>query len=272
LTYSQDYLQQGQELQLSLQQAFQALTLEEKIGVIVTVLLSVIFMTNMFRKFTNTLGLTTEDPPTSVIAQFGKSSYKIEFEFADFTSDQQENGMTVGFLRTKVSEIISHPLDTITLVFSGKKLTNDKAYLQDYGLKTDSKVLVISSKSKPRPKPKAKAPAPVVVKSPREKIQDVQTSMAGDLPGPITQFLEQTYSSLDVLSDDHHRLSELVLQKMFLLDDVETGEDQELRQFRKSVINELHNLHENIDRSFKDKKSLVVKQKKEIKEGEQKKS
>lgn len=200
-----------------------------------------------------------QDPPKSVIVQVGKATnYTVTFEKGD--ASDAKLGPTVGFLRQKVIELLKangKTLDTVTLIFSGKKLTNDKAALLDYGVTTGSKILVTIRKP-PGSQPAAASsspspsPAPKVQLTPREKIQEALDYVKRELEEPINKFVKSPPKDADQRTDQHRRLSEMVLQKMFALDDVDVSEDPDLRTFRKEAINKFHNYHAALDKAKKD--------------------
>lgn len=203
----------------------------------------------LFKKLATSLGLTTPDPPpASVIAQLGKNCYKIEFEPEDY--EDNNKGASVGFLRQKIAEATKHNPDTITLVYGGRKLNNDDAYLYDYGIKTDNKILVISGRKKPKKHP-------VKPKTGKERVDDVLDAVKTEIDEPLEQYVATPARDLEQDHDEHRRLSEMVLQKIIMLDDVDVSEDPELRQYRRDAINRLHKLHESIDTAFNDKKNAL---------------
>lgn len=213
----------------------------------------------MFRKL---FGGSTpkQEPPKSVIVQVGKATtYTVTFEKGDAADARL--GPTVGFLRQKVIEILQangKALDNVTLIFSGKKLTNDKAALLDYGVTTGSKILVTIRKP-PGSQPGATSsstaspsPGPKPQLTPREKIQEALDFVKRELEEPINKFVKSPPKDADQRTDQHRRLSEMVLQKMFALDDVDVSEDPDLRSFRKEAINKFHNYHAALDKAKKD--------------------
>ncbi|CAN6664118.1 hypothetical protein TRVA0_035S01398 [Trichomonascus vanleenenianus] len=206
----------------------------------------------MFRRLATSLGLATPDPPpASVIAHMGSKRYKIEFDEED---SESEKGPTVGFLRAKIAETIAAKRENVTLVHAGRKLNDDSQYLLDCGVKTDAQVLVIASNRPKRVKVRA-GPQKSAPKPPKERIQGVLESVKEQgIDTMLAQFKEDVRREdypLAKAEEDHRKLNELVLQKMFSLDDIDVSEDQELRKFRKEVINLLHSLHNQIDEAYK---------------------
>jgi BAG domain len=207
----------------------------------------------MFKRFASQLGLVDPpEPPTFVFVQLADRTFKVEFEPKDCKGGP-EKGVTVGFLRERVADVAKVGPDRIILVHRGKKLVDDKTYLVDNYVKSRDKFFALisadrlSTKSTAGSKSATPTPPPKP-RSPREKVQDVLDSVEQTLKGPVEKFIKEPPSREEGREEQHRRLSELVLQKMFLLDDVEVGEDPDLRQFRRQVINKLHKYHADLDR------------------------
>uniref|UniRef100_A0A060T1T9 ARAD1C27038p n=1 Tax=Blastobotrys adeninivorans TaxID=409370 RepID=A0A060T1T9_BLAAD len=223
----------------------------------------------MFRKLAHSLGLSSAEPPKAVVAQMGRNSYRVAFEDSDY--EDAAKGVKVGFLRNKVAELANHPVDNITMVYSGRKLVDDDMFLVDYGVPTDGKVLVLSTKARPKiPKPstanRQPAPKPAKPLSPREQIDKVMNPVDETFEKPLQKFIDTPAKDLEKLTDEHRRLSEGVLQQILKLDDVDVSSDSEMRQYRKDSINRLHKLHERIDKAFEQKKSDLQEETSDSKE------
>lgn len=225
----------------------------------------------MFKRLATSLGLASPDPPpASVIAQMGKTQFKVEFEpEQDF--DDPEKGAKVGFLKIKIAEATNQSSDKITLVHGGRKLLDNEQYLLDCGVKTDAKILVILSSGKNnnssssnakkarKVKIKAKEEPKKPVKTGNERVQEVADT-GKELETLVSKFENQNSNelTLEKTKEEHHKLSEVVLQKMFALDDVDVADDSDLRKFRKDTINSMHQLHKRVDVAFEKKKSELT--------------
>lgn len=207
----------------------------------------------MFKRFASQIGLTEpREAPKFVLIQLGDRTFKVEFEAEDCQGNISK-GVTVGFLRQRVADVAKVGPERILLVHKGKKITDDKSYLIDNSVKTKDKLLALItadklSTKKRGAKSQASRPTPVKPRTPREKVQDVLDSVEQTLSGPIEKFIKEPPTSENEIEEQHRRLSEMVLQKMFLLDDVDVSEDNDLRQFRRQVINKLHKYHADIDK------------------------
>ncbi|ANB13079.1 BAG family molecular chaperone regulator Bag102 [Sugiyamaella lignohabitans] len=240
----------------------------------------------MFKKLSSFLGWSGEasednvEVPEDVRVQYQKSMYAVKFDKADAKGDPK--GVTVGFLRAKMGEILEcDDLDSILLYQISpeqRRLVDNDSHLTDYGIMTGDRLLAILSTDKDAPKsasasknkkkrkkkttagssnspgnttPARTPPPPPTPKTPQEKIKEVLESTDKDLGPHIEQFISSPPKTKEARADLHHRLSEMVLQKMFLLDDVDVSDSQELRQARKSAINTLHSYHSRLDEANK---------------------
>jgi hypothetical protein len=207
----------------------------------------------MFRKLGSYLGLSSVDPPTYVRVQHLKALYDIEFDAQDSRSSK---GVTVGFLRSRLTDLLKpKPNQTVVLyqIKPQRKLVDDTSFLSDYDIQTADKLLAILSGEKGPRAPVKQQPPPPPPKSPTEKIQEVLDDVEKNLVPHIQMFIDGPPIDGEDRTEQHRRLSEMVLQKMFMLDDVDVSDDQDLRQFRKSAINKLHAYHTSLDTAFKQK-------------------
>lgn len=217
----------------------------------------ILVIITMFRRLATKLGLV-EPPelPKYVTVKLAGRSFRVEFEPQD--SPDPPKGVTVGFLREQVAEVAKVGADRIILADGDRKLTDDSAYLANNGIKSGELIMAFiasdrlarkgykkSDGATPTPPPKPRTP--------REKVQDVLDVVEKDLQAPIEAFISSPPAKKEEREEVHRRLSELVLQKMFLLDDVDVSEDPELRQFRREVINKLHKYHDDLDKTGSDK-------------------
>lgn len=95
-------------------------------------------------------------------------------------------------------------------------------------------------------------PAPAVTPlTPAEEIQKVLDELDSDILPLITEFIENTPKQADAREEEHHRISELVLLKMFMMDGIDASADPEVRQMRKDAINKMHKHLSSIDKANK---------------------
>lgn len=107
-----------------------------------------------------------------------------------------------------------------------------------------------SSTTTPRAAPAATATArvtssiprsfPVKPLTPEQEIQKIMDQVDQEIGPLIAKFIQHPPEPLNVRKDEHHRISELVLQKMFMMDGIDTSGSQDVRQKRKDAINTLH--------------------------------
>lgn len=164
-----------------------------------------------------------------------------------------------------------------TLIHHGKKLLDDKKYLVDYKIKNGDKILVMvsnpervaaaaaaatrvqrtekktASASKKSGSSKATSSNqiprafPVKPLTPGEEIQKILDQLDKEILPLIQKFISHPPESESARKEEHHRISELVLQKMFLMDGIDVSASQEVRQQRKDAINTMHKHLASID-------------------------
>lgn len=90
-------------------------------------------------------------------------------------------------------------------------------------------------------------PAPIVKPlTPREQIDKVLDTLQKELVPMIDKFVEDTPKNKTEREDEHHRISELMLLKMFAMDEIDAS-DPEIRQYRKDAINKMHKYLAKVD-------------------------
>lgn len=201
----------------------------------------------MFRRLASAFGYGPE-PPTDITLQNLQRKYRLRFEKSDYASSR---GVTVGFVRDKAGEIIGCPASEIELQQIAPQrgyLSDDSRYLLDYGIKTGDVVLAVQKASHGSTPAPAEPPKPLTE---REKVEEVNKVLDRDLDKPIRDFAANPPADKDEREDIHRRLSELVLQQMLKLDNVEVDGDSDLRQFRRQALNRLHGYHQQLDGAVK---------------------
>ncbi|ODQ64560.1 hypothetical protein NADFUDRAFT_83521 [Nadsonia fulvescens var. elongata DSM 6958] len=180
-----------------------------------------------------------------------------------------------------------HPIDKksdssrVILVHRGRKLTDDDSPLADRGVETGDKILVLLAKIgaynqpgislkelKSRQKYLEKQEIIRAEKSrtaalgPRDKIQKILDDFERDIKPLYTTYLtevtkqkEAEVPNLDIIKEQHKVLEELILQRLFKFDEIDTMGDPEIRKFRKDSINEVQEYHNNIDRLMNELKA-----------------
>lgn len=158
----------------------------------------------------------------------GKARYDITFSEGSI-----ENGeATVGELRSQCTYVTKTPAQNIRLLFRGKNLTNDTVRLNSIGMKSGSKVLCMASQSattdahsssNPTP-PSQQSPAQAqktqTTKAPLDQLSDLLRVIESDLYPQVIQFTTRTPSDAKLRHEQHDKLAELLLQKLFALDGI----------------------------------------------------
>ncbi|ODV92760.1 hypothetical protein CANCADRAFT_43338 [Tortispora caseinolytica NRRL Y-17796] len=199
----------------------------------------------MMRRF---FGLSPDNSSPDLEAVF-VNNYRIQF---DTPGELSRGKVTVGYLRKLVADIVK--TDEFTLIYAGKKLTNDNSSLVSYGIRPDSRILCSLPKShkkhtKSASKPKAVPPPPAPPQSSCEKIDALVHDTENNIVPLIEKFEAEPPADKKHQDLEHRKLGELVLQKMVALDGIDTTGDADARAKRKEAINALHKYHTRIDKA-----------------------
>ncbi len=200
-------------------------------------------------------------PISSINLVYGKKSILLEFDESDSDNKAKpELGPSVGYVRGKVAEWVDTVENKATergevaLVFSGKRLVNDDIPLIGEGIKSKDTLLVSIRKPKTRSKKakknKAKKNQQITKPAPLtgdQKIDAVLKSTEETILPLINKFVDSPPEDEEAKKEQHRRLGELVLTKLFSLDEVDTSGNPGLRQKRKEAVNTLHGYHAKID-------------------------
>lgn len=90
------------------------------------------------------------------------------------------------------------------------------------------------------PKEYGDFPEPVVTPlTPSEEVDKVMAELEAEVLPLIEEFIQNGPNDKVAREDEHHRLSELVLLKMFMMDGIDAAEP-DVRQQRKEAINKMH--------------------------------
>ncbi|BFZ55705.1 hypothetical protein PYCC9005_002746 [Savitreella phatthalungensis] len=184
----------------------------------------------------------------------GNEKYDVEFE-----PGQVEGGrVTVGELRDSCVEFTKAPRQQIRLLYRGKLLSQDAVKLSDVGIRSGSKVLCMATKNLPRnggndASERKERELANARNNPIEALLKLRGSIERDIEPEVERYL-----AAEENKEQHDRLAELLLQKLFLLDGIvatETfAEDQrlELRQKRKEAVQYAQGLLDRIDKQVKE--------------------
>ncbi|KAK9367792.1 hypothetical protein V1509DRAFT_117553 [Lipomyces kononenkoae] len=185
--------------------------------------------------------------PDHILVKHGKQFLRVDFSSP---GDIAKGNATVGDVRATTARFLGHRKDDIILVFGGKKLLNDKDKLVNLKIASGARVLAIISKhwkgneSKAVPPQEAKTTVPT---DPIERIDNVLKAASAELVPMIDQFVASPPGDLSDKREKHRILSELILQRLFALDEIDTHENPEARSRRKSAVNTLHEYQERLD-------------------------
>lgn len=171
-------------------------------------------------------------------------------------------------------------LSQVILIHDGKKLLDNSKPLAECGIKTGDMITVLLKQEKEfKPPPAATVntppPAPKKVLSPKEQIDKTLRETEAELGPLIKKYIDESKTGETPAvppKEQHRRLCEMVLQRQFTLDDVETNGDPEIRALRKQAVNVMHKYHESLDAALKryehgDEKEAVEHKKKEEQNG-----
>lgn len=189
-----------------------------------------------------------------LVVNYDKKDYRITFTQNDYT----EGSVSVGSLRNMLAKQFKVPVTHLTLFVlqPQRKMSNNKAYLEDYGLSNGSKVLAVFKRGDAAPEPSktagsAAAKATAAPKAPqtvKEQLDAVRKAVDVDLGAErIKKFISSPPEDDKARDKEYRLLSEIILQNTIKLDNIDVSESQELRLERKSLINEFHKYHSDID-------------------------
>lgn len=101
------------------------------------------------------------------------------------------------------------------------------------------------------PKEYGDFPEPIVKPlTPSEEVDKVMAELDAEILPLIEEFIQNVPKDKTAREDEHHRLSELVLLKMFMMDGIDAAEP-DVRQQRKEAINKMHQHLSALDKANK---------------------
>lgn len=129
-----------------------------------------------------------------------------------------------------------------------------KAKKAKKGKKTGKKPAASSSGSADPEKEYGDFPEPAVKPpTPQEEVDAILGDLERDIVPLMTEFIASPPADKTARDEEHHRLTELVLLKMFAMDGIDAA-DPEVRQYRKQAINKMHKYLGQLDQAKKDAK------------------
>ncbi|KAK9458112.1 hypothetical protein V1511DRAFT_485396 [Dipodascopsis uninucleata] len=210
----------------------------------------------MQRFFANTFGGGTGDETSNkhksdaaehdhVLVKYGKQFLRV-----DFTSPNDiENGnASVGDVRATTARYLGQPKTDVLLVHAGKKLKNDRQTLASLNIKSGAKLLCLVSKPRVQPEiARKQVEKPKLPTDPIDRIELVLKSAEEELVPKINEFVSSPPAKDSDKKERQRILSELILQRLFALDEVDTHENPEARKRRKEAVNQLHEYQARVD-------------------------
>lgn len=169
-------------------------------------------------------------------------------------------------------------LSQVILIHDGKKLLDNSKPLAACGIKTGDMITVLLKQEEYKPPPTVTANAPAAPPkeklSPQQQIDKTLRDTEAELGPLIKKYIDESKAravGAVAPKEQHRRLCEMVLQRQFTLDDVETNGDPEIRALRKQAVNKMHQYHESLDEALKryehgEEKKEVEEKKKEKQE------
>ncbi|KAK9316785.1 hypothetical protein V1522DRAFT_349101 [Lipomyces starkeyi] len=188
-----------------------------------------------------------DSKPDHILVKHGKQFLRVDFSSP---GDIAKGHASVGDVRATTARFLGLGKDDITLVFGGKKLLNDKEKLVNLSIASGARMLAIVSKhwkANEAVGPRQQAKKAVVPTDPIERIDNVLNAAAAELVPKIDQFVTSPPADASDKSDEHRILSELILQRLFALDEIDTHENPEARRRRKEAVNKLHEYQARVD-------------------------
>lgn len=225
----------------------------------------------------------------TVVVAHGSDKYDVEFDEGAI----EGGAASVGELRESCVGITSCPAGRIKLLYRGKILADDSVKLKAVGIQAGSKVLCLASKETPSAAASSSTAAAVSQDTPAaraaRKKQEEQERLRTDPLGALGALVDDIRSSLEPSvrnfvsgfssaptasgvataantsdlakrQEQHDRLAELLLQKLFLLDGItsregaDDAERDELRQKRRDGVKYTQGLLDEVDAAMRDAK------------------
>lgn len=148
-------------------------------------------------------------------------------------------------------------LSQVILIHDGKKLLDNSKPLAACGVKTGDMITVLLKQEEYKPPPTVTANAPSAPPkeklSPHQQIDKTLRDTEAELGPLIKKYIDESKTrtvGAVAPKEQHRRLCEMVLQRQFTLDDVETNGDPEIRALRKQAVNKMHQYHESLDEAL----------------------
>ncbi|KAK9469539.1 hypothetical protein V1512DRAFT_218706 [Lipomyces arxii] len=185
--------------------------------------------------------------PDHVLVKHNKQFLRIDF---DKPGDVERGVATVGDVRATTARHLGQSKDTVSLVFGGKKLLDDKQTLKAANVKSGARMLCLTAAHNTHAVPHPPVAKPAKPVDPIERIDMILNEAAKQLVPLIEEFEIKTPEEQSAKFDRHRMLSELILQKLFSLDEVDTHENPTARQHRKDAVNKLHEYQARVDKIF----------------------
>ncbi|KAK7206375.1 hypothetical protein BZA70DRAFT_304005 [Myxozyma melibiosi] len=182
--------------------------------------------------------------PDHVLVKHGKQFLRVDFSKP---GDISKGIATVGDVRATTARFLGVPKNDVILVYSGKKLRDDKDTLASHKMMSGSRMMCLVSSVQNAPPAAPARPMPQKPKKPTDPIEQinlVMDSAAKELVPMIDAFVAAPPNDH---GDKHRMLSELILQRLFALDEVDTHENPEARKRRKEAVNKFHEYQARVD-------------------------
>lgn len=182
-----------------------------------------------------------------VAVKYENKEYRITFTPEDYSG----NSVTVGSLRNMLAKQFKVPATHLSLFVlkPQRKMSNNKAFLEDYGLENGSTVVAVFKTGEAAESAPAKAPkATTAPPTPKQQLEAVTKAVDVDLgEDRINAFVRAPPADEKARDKEYRLLSEIILQNTIKLDNVDVSESQDLRAQRKALINKFHKYHADID-------------------------
>ncbi|KAK9380994.1 uncharacterized protein V2V93DRAFT_370109 [Kockiozyma suomiensis] len=179
--------------------------------------------------------------PDHVLVKHGKQFLRVDFSKP---GDISKGIATVGDVRATTARFLGVPKHDVVLVAGGKKLRDDKDTLASHKLMSGSRLMCLVSSAQHAVPVRQQAPKPPKPTDPIERINLVMDAADKELVPMIDDFVA---SPPNDKGDKHRMLSELILQRLFALDEIDTHENPDARKRRKEAVNKFHEYQARVD-------------------------
>ncbi|KAK9462214.1 uncharacterized protein V1516DRAFT_674043 [Lipomyces oligophaga] len=205
--------------------------------------------------------------PDYVVVKHGKKNLRVDFAAS---GDIASGSAKVGDVRATTARTLGLAKSQITLIYAGRKLKLDSDSLAKLGISSGSNIMCLVSRPQQETKPNGSEenrvphhshhhhPHPHAASHEQrelkkeltsfEKIDKIVLEAQKELVPMIEEYVASTPTNDQ--GNKYRLISELILRRMFALDEVDTHGDPEARKHRKEAINMFHQYQSRVDEAL----------------------